>query len=528
MKNKELDVCIIGSGAGGAVVAKELSQAGMSVVVLEAGTKYNPYRDYIMHRNNWEILAQDIFKPDDPRKELYTVDKNSIPFRLKRVKAVGGTTLHYEMVSFRFHESDFKIRTLDGVGEDWPIEYTDLEKHYEKAEIELGVSGLNDNPWAVPRGTYPNPPFKFSCATQIIKEGCNKLGIKVLHAPLANNSRIYDGRPACNYCGGCTVGCMTGSKASVDVTYLRKAEKTGRVEIRANSPAREITIDSKGKVKSVIYFDPQGNEHEQKARIIIVSGNAVETPRLLLNSKSSLFPNGLANSSGLVGKNFMSHIVFTARALFPQQVDRYKGPVVDAIIQDFYETSSKNSFVRGFTMYLYGVGGPVAFARGVPGFGITHKDYMRKYFGHTAGLVAVGEELSNDNNTITIDPDVVDYWDIPVARVHKEITQNELSMLESMQKRCLEILETAGGDKINYDINVQTGSGHYMGTCRMGNNKSKSVLNSFCQSHDVKNLFCVDGSCFVSGSGASPTLTIQALAHRSADYIIDQAKKGNL
>lgn len=406
MKHKGVDVCIIGSGAGGSIIAKELSYAGMKVVVLEAGPRYIPHKDYIMHYNDWEIRARNIFKLDDPSKELYTVDDKSIPFVLKRVKAVGGTTLHYAMLSFRFYESDFKIKTQDGIGEDWPIEYKDLEKYYEKAEYELGVSGLNDDPWAAKRGSYPNPPFKFSCATLAIKRGCDKLGIKVLHAPLASNSRVYDGRPACNYCGGCTLGCMIGAKASADVVYLRKAEATGNCEIRPNCQVREITVDSTGKVKSVIYFDQRGNEQEQQANIIVVSCGAIETPRLLLNSRSGLFPDGLANSSGLVGKYFLSHIGFYVDALLPERVDRYKGPSVDAVIKDFYKTSSKNSFVRGFTIYIGGGGGPVVTARNAPGFGISHKEFMRKYFGHSITLGAIGEELPNENNTITIDKKV--------------------------------------------------------------------------------------------------------------------------
>ncbi len=529
-KDKEVDVCIIGSGAGGSVMAKELGEAGMSVVVLESGPRYNPHRDYVMHRSNWEILARYMFELDDPKKSLYTVDKTGIPFRLSRVKGVGGSTLHYAMLSFRFHESDFKTRSIDGVGTDWPIDYRSLEPYYEKAEVNLGISGLNDDPWAVPRGPYPNPPFRISCASQEIKKSCDSLGIKLLHAPLAAISRPYDGRAGCNHCGGCTLGCMMGAKSSADVTYMAKAERTGRVEIRPNCTAREITIDAYGMAKGVLYFDSLDKEREQSARIIIVSGNAIETPRLLLNSKSNHFPEGLANSSGLVGKNFMTHTGLFVDALLPLRVDRYKGPVVDAVIKDFYETSKKNNYARGFTMYV-GVsvaGGPVSMARIKSGFGLSHKNYVRNYFGHAVGIGVVGEELPNDKNTITIDPEVLDYWGIPVARIHKELTQNDIEMMKAMEEKSLEVLDIAKGEVISKFVDTVTGASHYMGTCRMGENPSKSVLNSFCQTHDVKNLFCVDGSCFVTGSGASPTLTIQAIAHRAADYIIDEAKKGNL
>lgn len=527
IRNEKVEVCVIGAGAAGAVAAKELGERGVSVVVLEAGRRYEPPKDYASHRDDWEVATWRVFQLHDPGS--YT-SAGEQPFVFHRVRGVGGTTLAYQMVSLRFHESDFQLRSRDGVGEDWPITYSDLEPYYEQVEIELGVSGLNENPWDVRRGPYPNPPHEFSCATKVIKRGCDALGIRVLHTPLASITRPYDGRPPCVHCCTCGTGCMIRAKSSTDVTYVPKAEATGKVEIRPNCFAREIEVDSHGRAKSVLYIDAEGVEQEQEAEVIVISASAIESVRLLLNSKSPLFPDGLANSSGLVGKYFMVHPSFYVIALATERVSRYKGIPVNAIIQDFYETNPQNDYVKGWTFYLLnGPEGPLTFASLLaPAWGRSHKDYMREYFGHTVAIAGQAECLPCETNTITLDPEVVDAYGMPVPRITLTFGANEKALHKAMMEKAVEILEVAGAEIVHGPYVEHSGAGHYMGGCRMGHDPSTSVLNPYCQAHDVPNLFVVDSGSFVTSSGVNPALTIQALATRAAEYIATEGRRGNL
>lgn len=556
---KEVDVCIIGSGAGGAPVAYSLGKAGFSVVVLEAGPRYDPMH-YHMNTKDWEIHPYAFINPpDEKKKNLYTYatpeklnpkykhlrsgskafgfynnsDRRKPP-SISRAKGVGGTTLHYQGEAHRFSAHGFKEKSLYGYAEDWPISYKDLEPYYEKAEVFLGVSGLNGNPFKPPSGPFPNPPHELSCATKRVKVGFDKLGLHLWPNSLNIISKPYDGRPACNYCNGCYLGCMMRAKGSMDVTFIPKAEATGNVEIRPNSVVREITINKQGKVDSVIYFDSKKVERRQRAKIVVVSASALESPRLLLNSKSPLFPDGLANSSGMVGSFFMETLLYSVTVLFSEQINSYRGLQIDSRAWDYNEPRGENSFFGGvvFGVSALNLLGPLSYAKSVaPGWGSEHKDFMRKYFGHGVYVWAIGEQLPHEDNKITIDPEVKDYYGIPVAKVTTELNNNDLEMLSFMSKKCKEIVEAAGAEEIvsefgSYDLSAIS---HMSGTCRMGNDPNKSVLNTFCQSHDVKNLFVIDSSCFVTeGGGDSPSLTIMAIALRASDYVISEAKKGNL
>jgi choline dehydrogenase-like flavoprotein len=320
----------------------------------------------------------------------------------------------------------------------------------------------------------------------------------------------------------------------MDVTFLPKAEATGNVEIKPGSVVREITVNKDGKVDGVIYFDSKKIERRQKAKIVVLSASALESPRLLLNSKSSLFPDGLANRSGMVGRFFMETILYSAGVLFPEQIDSYKGLQIDSRAWDYNEPRKENSFVGGVVFGVSAINllGPLSYATSVaPGWGSEHKDFMRKYFGHGVYIWAIGEQLPHEDNKITIDPQVRDYYGIPVAKVTTKLSNNDLEMLSFMSKKCNEIAEAAGVEEMvsklsTYDVSAIT---HMSGTCRMGTDRNRSVLNPFCQSHDIKNLFVIDSSCFVTeGGGDSPSFTIMAIALRASDYIISEAKRGNL
>lgn len=550
-KEKSVDACIIGSGAGGAVVAYALARAGFSVVVLEAGPRYNSSH-YRMNKTEWEKNPYPfVAATKKDQKHLYTYETPEIfnptyshlrsktkaqgffnksdrrkPPSIHRVKGVGGTTLHYQGEAHRFSANSFKSKSLHGMSYDWPIGYEDLEPYYEIAEDILGVSGDNQNPFKHRRLPYPNPPHELSCASKRVKVGFDKLGLNLWPNSLAINSRPFDGRPSCNYCNGCYNGCMMMAKGSMDVTFIPKAEATGNVEIRPNSTVSEISINKSGEIDSVIYFDSQKLEKRQKAKVVILSAGALETPRVLLNSKSSLFPDGLANSSGLVGKFFMETIICGVTALFSEQINSYKGLQIDSRAWDCNEPSEKNSFFGGVVFGVSAIEllGPLSYAKYLaPGWGDEHKDFMRKYFGHAINIFAVGEQLPYEDNKISIDPETKDFYGIPVAKITTKLSDNDLKMLSFMSRKCKDILEAAGAEEIvrewsSYDLSLIS---HISGTCKMGNDPSTSVLNPYCQSHDVKNLFVIDSSCFVTeGGGDSPSLTINAIALRASEYII--------
>jgi len=526
----QTDVVVIGSGAGGGVICRELAEAGLNVVVLEAGKRYRPYQDYPTQAQDFEVRAENVFLPEDGRRDLYTSPGKS-PFSYHRVKGVGGSTLAYHAMSPRFHESDFRVRSEDGVADDWPISYADLEPYYTKVEYDLGVSGPNGaeaNPFEAPRSRpFPTPPHPFNLASRTIKRGADKLGLHLVREPLAIPTVDWNGRPACINAGTCRLGCRIAAKSSVDVTYIPWAEKTKRVQLRIECTAREITVSDDGKARSVIYFDQNGQEQEVFARVIVVAGNAVETARLLLLSKSSRFPGGLANSSGLVGKRFVEHLSVFAYGVFSERLDPWRGVPTGGIIQDFYATNSKNSFVRGWTTAVENESQwPLSTAKRVGGWGAEHQARMKQVFGHTVGVASDGEQLPAESNQVKLDPSVKDNYGIPVPLIVNNWQQNDLAMIDAMAKSHREILEAAGAREVSVNPCVAGNSSHYLGTCRMGDDPSKSVVDPWCRTHDVPNMFIGDGSVFVTGAAVNPALTISALASRTADGIVESFKRG--
>ncbi|MGB6199055.1 MAG: GMC family oxidoreductase [Candidatus Acidiferrales bacterium] len=526
-----VDVIVIGSGAGGGVIAKELAEAGLELIVLEAGRRFDPHKDYPTNTMDFEVRAGDVFSPKDPRRDLYT-SGGSHPFLYFRVKGVGGATLHYHAMSPRLLESDFRVRSEDGVADDWPISYADLEPYYTKVEYELGVSGPDGegaNPFDPPRSRpYPTPAHEFNHASRVMKRGTDKLGLHLVREPLAIPTKDWNGRPACINAGTCRMGCKIAAKSSIDVTYIPKAENTGKVQIRTECMAHKITTGPDGRARSVIYFDPDGREMEIFARVIVVAGNAVETPRLLLLSSSPLFPDGLANSSGLVGKRFTEHLSMFAHGVFPERLDPWRGVPTGGIIHDFYATNSRNNFVRGWTISVENDGQwPLTTARNVPGWGAGHKARVEQRFGHVMGLDTSGEQLPDEHNQVRLDPAVKDIYGLPVPLLINNHGQNDVAMGRAISSTLRNILEAAGAAEIHVGELMFGGSSHYLGTCRMGHDPRTSVVDSLGRSHDVPNLFVGDGSVFVTVGAANPALTISALANRTADGIIESFRRGD-
>ena len=527
MAQERVDVIVIGSGAAGAAVTKRLADRGVKVVCLEQGEWIKP-GDYPSTQPNYEVQLKRgpfNFSPNIRKlpEDYPVVTGGKHPPNVLMFNAVGGSTIHWTCHFPRFHPSDFRVKTLDGVGDDWPITYQDLEPYYDANDREMGVAGIAGDPCNSPRKERPTPPLPLGRLGETIARGFDKLGWYWWPSDNAIVSRDYDGRPACTLHGKCMFGCAIGSKGSTDVTYWPKELKQG-AEVRTRARVREITLDARGRVRGVLYHDREGRLHEALARVVVICGNGVGTPRLLLNSTSRLFPDGLANSSGQVGKNFMLHPFRMVEGIFEDRMDGWSGPFgIPAFSQHFYETDHSRGFVRGFSLLLERSFGPLHQAWGgftghpVP-WGRDHHRVMRRSFGHVIRVTLLGEDLPEETNRVELDPEVTDSNGIPAPHVTYTYSENSLRMHEYARKVGTEALKAAGAYEVR-DSGVIQPAFHLMGTARMGNDPRRSVINRWHQAHDVGNLFIVDGSSFVTSAGVNPTSTIGALALRCADAI---------
>ena len=533
MSNTLVDVLVIGSGPAGAAVTKRLTDLGAKVKCLEQGDWIKP-AEYPTTRENWEIQERRgpfNFSPNvRKRPEDYPViGAGRNPPNVLMFNAVGGSSIHWTGHFPRFHPSDFRVRTLDGVADDWPISYQDLERYYDMNDREMGVAGLAGDPANPPRAKRPTGPLPLGVLGEIIGRGFDKLGWHWWVSDNAIISQDYDGRPACDLHGKCMYGCAIGSKASTDVTYWPKALKKGAI-LETRARVREITVDSGGKVRGAIYFDRHGNLVEQQARVVVVCGNGVGTPRILLNSKSKYFPHGLANSNGMVGKCFMVHPFRFVEGIFEERTNSYNGPFgIPAFSQQFYETDLNRGFVRGYMLMLERSFGPLHHALGsfvdkpIP-WGVDHHKAMRRRFPHVIRVTPLGEDLPNESNRVELDPSVKDSSGIPAARVTYTYSENSMKMLEHSLMTARQALEAAGAIEI-LDSGIITPAFHLLGTARMGNDPRKSVVNAWHQAHEVSNLFIVDGSSFTTSAAVNPTSTIGALALRCADGIWEKRRE---
>ncbi|HET9179656.1 MAG TPA: GMC family oxidoreductase [Terriglobia bacterium] len=533
MADELADVLVIGSGAAGGAVTKHLADLGAKVVCLEQGDWTKPDQ-YPSTRPDYEIQLHRgafNFSPNVRRRpeDYPIVATGGNPPDILMFNAVGGSTIHYTGHFPRFHPSDFRVKTLDGVAEDWPITYQDLERYYDMNDREMGVAGLAGDPANPPRAPRPTPPLPIGILGDVITKGFDKLGWHWWVSDNAIISRAYDGRPGCDLHGKCMFGCSIGSKASTDVTYWPKALRKGAV-LKTRARVREITVDTRGRVQAALYYDRLGKLHEQRARVVVVACNGVGTPRLLLNSKSNLFPQGIANSSGLVGKNFMLHPFRFLEGVFEERIDSYDGPFgIPAFSQQFYETDTSRGFLRGYTFFLERSFGPLHQAWGgftsrpVP-WGAEHHRVMRRRFPHIIRITVMGEDLPQEMNRVELDPNIKDSSGIPAPRVVYSYSANSLKILHHGGAMARRALEAAGVVEV-LDSGVIAPAFHLMGTARMGSDPKSSVVNQWHQAHDVPNLFVVDGSSFTTGAAVNPTSTIGALALRCAEGIWDRRRE---
>lgn len=494
-------------------MARRLAERGLSVVVLEAGRRYGAGELQNTEANAGKIMW------GEPRR--FVGGDFVIP---KAGMGVGGGTLPWLGVMPRFHREDFHTRSSEGVGEDWPIGYDDLRPHYERVESEFGVAG-ECGPFAPEPYTLPMPAHRMNWHAQLLAKGARRLGAHPFAPPIAINSTERDGRPACIYCGWCGSGCPTEAKATAANTYLVRAEQSG-ARLISEAFVHQVNYDpATARVTSVNYFDSLRREHRINARVVVLAAHAIETPRLLLLSQCATFPEGLANSSGLVGKNLMSHPTWQVFGTFDEPVNAYKGMQMGHVmVQDFYRSDASRGCARGFILLSYMMT-PVTFGN-LSGlmYGQELKDFLHNY-AHTAAWWAHAEGLPDIRNMVTLDPDLRDGRGLPAARVTYRWGDNDVRLAAAARDKAAEMMAASGARRVHIGLNY---GAHAMGSCRMGHDARTSVVNQFGQSHDVKNLYICDTSVFVTGTGLNPTHTAMAIANRSAMHLIESANQGEL
>jgi choline dehydrogenase-like flavoprotein len=540
---EEVDFAIIGSGAAGGVLAKELSTAGFRVVVLEQG----PYlHEEDFQHNEFKTVFQYALTNDSKRQPVTfrktEQERANVQETLGYGRVVGGGTVHFTANYWRFHEIDFIERSKRGAVAgaalaDWPITYADLEPYYTKVEWEIGVSGQGGvSPFDPPRSKpYPLPPLPIKSTGALFERGARKLGWHPFPAPIAILSQNYRGRSGCVHCGYCEeYGCEAGAKSSTLATVIPEAERTGRCEIRPESYVYEIRTDKAGRVTGVAYFDARKGGNFQKAKAVIVCANGAETPRLLLLSKSSLFPQGLANSSGLVGRHLMFNSHAFAYAQYEHPLNEYKSQVVTRVVHDFYELDPHLGFCGGGGLDMRFDMLPIVYSLyglppDAPRWGAAYKAQIQQNFTRTAMVECSATSLPVETNSISLDPGVKDEWGLPAIRVTYKDHPDDLKTCQFLLDRAMELLDaTPALRKWSDPVSEQAYARHLLGTCRMGNDPRTSVINADHRTHDVPNLFLCDGSSLVTSGRGQPTMTIQALAFRAADRIVRLAKRGEL
>ncbi len=512
------DVLVIGSGAAGAALAKRLADLGAKVVCLEQGDWMKP-SDFPTDPDEEAQMRRRAhsFSPNvrqQPQDYSVSVSGND-PSEVEMFNAVGGSTLHWNCGFARLHPSDFRVRTLDGEADDWPIRYEDLAPYYDLNDREMGACGLTGDPANVSQ-TPPLAPLPLGLAGRTLARGFNRLGWHWWPSGLAILSSDYDGRAACNLNGRGWYGCGIDARSSSANTYWPKALRRG-AKLLTRARVCEITLDPRGRAQGVLYYDRNGRLREHRARVVVVSANGIGTARLLLNSKSKHFPHGLGNQEGILGKYSMFHVWSGASGIFRPLLESHR-PVYDPLFsQQFYETDAKRGFMRGYTLLVHGGGGPLGRAHGVR-WGAAHHREMRKRFPHTITLLAVGEDLPNKANRVELDPNKPDSNGIPGAHITYSMSENSRRMMRHALAMARQVLEAAGAIEVN-TFGPWTGSSHFMGTARMGHDPRRSVVDPWHRIHGVENVFVVDGSSFPTGGAVGPTSTIGALALRCAEGI---------
>ena len=516
--NDDSVVVIIGTGAGGGVLANELAQKGISVVALEAGGRYLP-QDYV--NDEWESFGQLAWTDARTTSGDWRVAKDFSGLPAWIVKAVGGTTTHWAGASLRFQDHEWKAATTYGNVQganllDWPIDPREMDDYYTKAENKLGVTRTGDRPGLPGSNNY-----------KVFEAGAKAMGYEEVHTGrMAIQTRDDGERTPCQQTGFCFQGCKWGSKWSSAYTDIPQGEDTGNLEVRERSHVARILHNEAGKVTGVEYFDADGNLQMQKARVVCVAGNSFESPRLLLNSASSMFPDGLANSSGQVGRNYMRHVTGSVYGIFDKPVKMWRGTTMAGIMQDEARHDPSRGFVGGYELETLSLGLPFMAAFLDPGgWGREFTTALDSYE-NMAGMWIVGEDMPQETNRVTLNHDVTDQHGLPVANVNFSDHPNDVAMRNHAYKQGMGMYEALGATRVLPTPPYP--STHNLGTNRMSANARDGVVNGHGQTHDIANLFVSDGSQFTTGAAENPTLTIVALAIRQADFIAGELSRGNI
>jgi choline dehydrogenase-like flavoprotein len=561
------DVVVIGSGAGGGTTVKVLTDLGINVTLLEAGPMLNPAKDFKEHMWPWEVdhrgagpggetyFGKDIYPfgyflapngywnvPGEP----FSVAPGS-DFKWFRSRIMGGRTNHYGRITLRFADYDFKPHSFDGLGTDWPITYDEMAPYYDKAEGFIGVTGTKEGIRSAPDGNFL-PPIPPRVHEQLVMKAGKRLNIPVIPSRMAMLTKSINGRAACHYCGQCGRGCRTASAFTSSQAMIFPAMKTGKLKIMTGVMAREILVDDQGHAKAVSYVDKATRTERQiQCRAVVVAASACESARLLLNSKSTKFPAGLANNSGQVGRNLTDTVGYALGGVVPalEGLPRHNSDGIGGmhVYVPWWELDKKNKdFPRGYHIEIGGGFGmpQIGSFRGVAaqaqGYGSALKDAIRHSYGSNVSFSGRGEMIPNKNSYMEIDPEKVDQWGIPVPRFHWEWSNYEIDMVKHMHRTFTSLIETMGGrvtgapfpEKAVSAVSIGGEIIHEAGTVRMGSDPKTSALNKWSQAHDVNNLFVVDAAPFNGNPDKNVTLTIVVNAWRTAEYLADEMKKGNV
>lgn len=517
MAQQTFDVVVVGSGAAGGTLAAHLARAGATVCVVEGGPPLNTRTDFNTHALPFEF----------PNRHIPTMKPGKPGFFSERARGLGGKTMTWNAVAWRFSHRDFKGRSIDGAGEDWPIDYPDLAPYYDRIEREVGVCGNRDGLEDLPDGIFL-PPAPMKCSDLLVKRGAAKLGIPVIHVRKSTLTRAAFGRPACHYCGNCMAGCDVAAKYNSFDAHLRPALKTGKLTLQPNSIVREIVLDAENRVRGVRYLNRETKaEGQTLGRVVVVAAACAQSVALLLMSKSRLYPRGLANSSGELGRNFIPHFTGGVQCFLKDLIG--KPPVNDEGFLDHAYVPSfmhlrKRDYARSFGIqFNYQNRRATGWTRSIAGVGAAYKQAVRERFPAFLTFSPYGEMLPSRDSYIDLDESKLDEHGLPMARRVVKWGENDRKIFADMTKWSVAILESAGAEILSVSHEPRTN--HELGGCRMGDDPKRSVVNRFCQSHDVPNLYVCDGSVFPSASEKNPTHTIMALAARTADHIAERLRK---
>lgn len=538
-------VIVIGSGASGGMAAWNLTQQGVNVLLLDAGDKFDRRR-FWTHVTPWEARER---RARGESPETFFLDPNEQPyesapgrrFNLTRVWGHGGKTNVWGRVSLRLADLNFSEPARDGWEIPWPISYADIAPYYDRVEELIGVSGGSDDSDALPGSRFLQPPPGPRCAERLLQRAGNAVGMPVVHGRRANMTRPTRGFPPCHFCGNCGAGCDTASFFNSADHLLPFAADTGRLEIRSNAVAARVTVDDEGLANGVQYFDRQtGSEQQVRGRVVVVGASAVDSTRILLNSKSARHPNGLGNGSDVIGRYLCEQTMMHLRGFLPALAgtptrnDRGNSGGHIYLPRFNHRPGRGRDYLRGFGMQFWNTGAPASGAHPLsaqtPGFGVSLKREIKRRHPAWFEVHPFGEVLPYAHNRVTVG-DSVDRYGVPLARIEFQIGDNERKMIQHMADAAEELVRAAGGELVGYQRGTIDPAGsaiHEHGTCRMGTDPKRSALNGFNQMHDVKNVFVVDGSAFPTATEKNPTLTILALSWRATDYLVEQLRRGDL